>query len=172
MDTAVIELQPTTEADLPDLSALWNDPAVMRFVGFPEGLGRTHVDMEAWLDRLRADPARRHYTVRAPDLGFCGEAYYAIDREHDIATLDIKLRPAAQGRGIGGAALARVLDEVLDGGLASRAYVDPRTWNEPALRLYRRLGFEERERPAWLEPPAADATYLEISAEAWAPRRR
>ena len=121
--------------------------------------------MAAWLGRLRTDASRRHYAIHARDIGFCGEAYYAIDARYDLATLDIKLRPDAQGRGIASHALGHVLSEILDGGLASRAYVHPSRHNAPALRLYERLGFFEAERPAWLEDPAPDALYLEITPE-------
>ncbi len=165
-----IELRPTSEADLPDLMALWNDGRVMAFVGFANGLGATSESMATWLDRLEADASRRHFVIHAPPIGFCGEAYYAIDADHDLATLDIKLRPEAQGRGIASAALTHVLSEVFDGGLAGRAYVDPSRHNTPALRLYERLGFAGALRPPWLEDPARDALYLEIRPETF--RRR
>ncbi|MDQ2673813.1 MAG: GNAT family N-acetyltransferase [Chloroflexota bacterium] len=160
-----IELRRTSEADLPDVMALWNDGRVMAFVGFPNGLGATPESMRAWLGRLEADASRRHFSIHAPGIGFCGEAYYAIDADHDLATLDIKLRPEAQGRGIASAALSQVLSEIFDGGLAGRAYVDPSHHNAPALRLYERLGFVEAVRPPWLDDPAPDAMYFEITPE-------
>ena len=158
-----IELRPTCEADLPDLMALWNDGRVMKFVGFPDGLGATPDSMAAWLGRLRADRSRRHDSIHASDLGFCGEVYVAVDRSRDLATLDIKLRPEAQGRGIASHALALVLEETFKAALAVRAYVDPSGRNERARHLYERLGFVEAERPAWLGPPAPDGLYLEVS---------
>jgi RimJ/RimL family protein N-acetyltransferase len=165
-----IELRRTSEADLLNLMALWNDGRVMAFVGFPHGLGATPESMAAWLHRLRADASRRHFSIHAPDVGFCGEAYYAIDAEHDLATLDIKLRPEAQGRGIALAAMTHLISEIFDDGLAGRAYVDPSRDNAPALRLYQRLGFVDAVRPPWLEDPAPDALYLEITPETY--RRR
>jgi RimJ/RimL family protein N-acetyltransferase len=165
-----IELRRTSERDLPDLMALWNDGRVMAFVGFANGLGATPESMAAWLGRLEADASRRHFSIHAEHLGYCGEAYYAIDADHDLATLDIKLRPEAQGRGIASAALTQVLSEIFDGGLAGRAYVDPSRHNAPALRLYGRLGFVGAVRPPWLQDPAPDALYLEIRPETF--RRR
>ena len=158
-----IELRPTSEADLPDLMALWNDGRVMAFVGYPNGLGATPDSMAAWFRRLVADPSRRHRSIHDPHLGFCGEAYVAVDPSHDLAALDIKLRPEAQGRGIASRALQQVLEEIFAGALAGRAYVDPSRHNERALRLYERLGFVETTRPAWLGPPAPDALYLEVT---------
>jgi RimJ/RimL family protein N-acetyltransferase len=137
----------------------------MAVVGFANGLGATPESMAAWLDRLQADASRRHFVVHAASIGFCGEAYYAIDADHDLATLDIKLRPEAQGRGIASAALSQILAEIFDGDLAGRAYVDPTRHNAPALRLYERLGFVAATRPSWLQDPTPDALYLEITPQ-------
>lgn len=165
-----VELRPTTEADLDDLAALWNDGDVMLHVGFPDGLGATPQHMAAWLERLRADPARRHYSVHTPDLGFCGEVYARIDAANDLAELDIKLRTEAQGRGIARAALGRMISEVFSAGEVSRAYVEPDRRNVAAVALYERLGFLERTRPAHLEPLGAEAVHLEVSRAARACR--
>ncbi len=61
-----------------------------------------------------------------------------VDRRGDeIHLVDIALLPAARGRGIGGALIRRLCEQ---GGRPVRLRVE-RT--NPALRLYRRLGFVE-----------------------------
>jgi ribosomal protein S18 acetylase RimI-like enzyme len=60
--------------------------------------------------------------------------------EREIAVLDISLLPEHRGRGIGTALLRDVLDEAAVAGKRVRVHVER---SNPALRLYRRLGFTE-----------------------------
>ncbi len=62
-----------------------------------------------------------------------------VDRsESDISLIDIALLPAYQRRGIGSALLAELLDEADARPRAISLHVEP---NNPAYRLYARLGF-------------------------------
>lgn len=60
-----------------------------------------------------------------------------------ICVVDIALLPAYCGRGIGSALLQEVLDEARAGNLGVNLHVEP---NNPAQRLYQRLGFRLIER--------------------------
>jgi RimJ/RimL family protein N-acetyltransferase len=147
-----ITVRPTRPADLPDLAALWNDGRVMRWVEYPDGLGIDRAGAEAWLEQLRADPDRRHFVLET-EAGFAGELYYRVERDARRASLDIKLRPEAQGRGIASAGL-RALCELA---FAAEPDVDV-LWVEPsgenlrARHLYDRCGFAPAERPEDLPP--------------------
>ncbi len=149
-------LRRTRPEDLPDLVALWNDSRVMCWVGFPEGLG---VDIHwagEWLERLQADPERHHFVLYAGEMGFCGEAYYALDRRNRRASLDIKLRPEAQGQGLATDALISLIDHIF----ASEPEIEA-VWTEPwpenlaAQRLYARCGLQPAPRPSELGPGAS-----------------
>ena len=64
-----------------------------------------------------------------------------VDRRDDeIHLVDITLLPASRGRGIGGALIVELCREGARGGQPVRLQVERRN---PALRLYRRLGFVE-----------------------------
>jgi RimJ/RimL family protein N-acetyltransferase len=145
-------LRATSEQDLPDLRALWNDGRVMRWVGFPDGLDYDAAAMSRWYDRLRADPRRHHFVIEHPDLGFCGEAYYATDAA-GRAGLDIKLRPAAQGRGIAATALRALIAHVFRvEPHVDEVWAEPARANAAARRLYARCGLRPRLRPVDLPP--------------------
>lgn len=143
-------IRETTAADLPDLGALWADGEVMRYVGFPEGLHHSEDELRRWHERLEASRECRHFVVRDDEVGFCGELFYRV-HEHGRVELDVKLRPAARGRGIATAGLTWLIDLVFDtvpG--AELVYVEPHPDNVKAHRLYARCGLEPVEPPHWV----------------------
>jgi RimJ/RimL family protein N-acetyltransferase len=141
---------------------LWNDGEVMFYVGFPKGLGVTLERLEKWLNGVNQDIFRRHYSIYAEEIGYCGETFYDIDREHDLARLDIKVLPEAQGKGIAAYAFSYVIDQVFRNKLATRAKVDPHPDNKKAWELYAKLGFVSKPRPEFLEK---GPTYLEVTPD-------
>ena len=67
--TTQIQIRRTGREDLPNVQALWANPAVMRFVGFPEGLHETLEYLENdWLPWAQNPPKRQHYSVYADAL--------------------------------------------------------------------------------------------------------
>lgn len=164
-----LEFRLTAQADLPNVQRLWAEPAVMSFVGFPEGLQESLDNLEhQWLPWVQQPPKRQHWSVYDGDE-YCGETFYDVD-ETGLASMDIKLLPAARGRGIAFAALSYALDAAFRVGGAKRAYVDPNPENGKALALYARLGFLPAARPAHLEEPDVPYVYLELTAGNWEAR--
>jgi RimJ/RimL family protein N-acetyltransferase len=144
---------PTTDADLAVLGRLWNDGRVMRWVGFPHGLGIDADGLRRWYDELRADENRRHFVIRDRDGEFCGELSYAVDRAHGRAVLDIKLVPEAQGGGIAAYALSWLVEHLFAREPDVEAvWAEPSPENDASRALYARCSFVERGRPADLPP--------------------
>ncbi len=154
-----LQMKETTKEDLPHIQALWGDGEVMQNVGAPKGIEVTISQLESWLSKIQANPLSKHYSIYEDKLGYCGEAFYAIDTEHDLSTLDIKLLKKARGKGIANAALSYTLDTVFRTGACTKAYVDPNKDNLKAWALYEKLGFVSKPRPEHLEP---SEVYLEI----------
>lgn len=157
-----ITIKETDESDLENIIKLWGNPEVMKFVGFPQGLHKTLANMIDWYKKLKTDDNRKHFSIYAENIGYCGETYYGIDKEHDLAEMDIKLLPCARGKGIAYHALRFSLNEVFSKKLASRAYVDPNPENKKAWNLYYKLGFKDKKRADFL-PDWEYNTYLEIT---------
>jgi RimJ/RimL family protein N-acetyltransferase len=144
-----LRIIPTSETDLESVQALWNDGDVMRFVGFPEGLGMTSSKMMEWYAWLSAGrPQRDHFSIYEDDT-YCGESFYAIDA-HGYASLDIKLVAKARSKGLGQLGLRHAIREAFNQG-AHTVWVDPHPANAKALALYHRLGFKATLRPAHQE---------------------
>lgn len=102
-------------------------------------------EKEAFL-RWQFESQYRHYRQHYPDCEFLviereerpiGRLY--VDRRADqIRLVDIALVSEQRGAGLGTALLRTLLDEGRGSGLPVSIHVE---YNNPALRLYRRLGF-------------------------------
>lgn len=148
-----VTLRTTERGDLNGLLALWNDGRVMQWVGFPVGLGYNAEQMARWFDELQLQPFRHHYVVFDEDGRFGGEIYYAVDREHGRAGLDIKLAPAAQGRGLAADALRTLIRHVFETEPdVMLVWTEPRADNLASKRLYARCGLRPEPRPVDLRP--------------------
>ena len=144
-----VTLRATGEGDLADLMSLWNDGRVMKWVGFPDGLGYDTAKIHEWYGRIQSNSDRHHFVVHAEGIGFCGEAYYAVDRAHSRAGLDIKFRPEAQGQGLATDAQTTLIDLVFEAEPDVEAvWTEPSKENAAARRLYGRCGLAPRLRPS------------------------
>jgi len=145
-------IRSTTEADLPDMMDLWNDGNVMKWVGFPDGAGYDQEKMRDWFARTQSDSNRHHFVVYAEEIGFCGEVFYAVDKIHNRAGLDIKLSPKAQGQGLATDALKTLIHYVFRSEPEVEAvWTEPFAENIAARRLYERCGLRAKPRPSYLE---------------------
>jgi len=137
-----VTLRPRTDADADFLEAVyfahrWEEVAQ---TGWPEPVRLAFLSDQHRLQRL-------HYDQHYPD------ASYAVVEEHgrpigrlytlcsagDMRIMDIGLMPEARGRGLGGALLDAVLRQAPTLG-ASKISIHVEQ-NNPARRLYERLGF-------------------------------
>ncbi len=160
----MIEIRETTKEDIPAVRRLWADGDVMRFVGFPDGLHETEEEMRAWFLWIDSNrPLIDHFSV-FEDGVYCGEAFYAIDKEHgNSAALDVKLFRFARGRGMAAKALSHAIGQALLNG-AEKVWVDPNPQNVKAIALYERLGFVRKDMPPHLIPEGGVPTsiYMEL----------
>ncbi len=89
---------------------------------------------------------QQHFTSAAFDLilkdGEPIGRLYVDRREDEIRLIDIALLPEHRGGGTGGSILREILAEGAASGRLVRIHVEH---NNPAMRLYRRLGFEKIE---------------------------
>jgi len=145
-------LRPTGPEDLIFLETLWNDGEVMRYVGYPKGLGIDEEGMRTWFDRLAENRGRdrEHWIVEVKGEPI-GEAFYRRCDEYcgyrapKMAELDLKLKPQSWGRGYGSNALRTLATYLFAQGFKTLV-VSPNLENKAALRLYERLGFEAKLR--------------------------
>lgn len=134
----------------------------MRYVGYPQGLGIDERGMRGWFARLerRRGVDREHWIVEDEEGEPIGEAYYKAEREYcgyraqRMAQVDLKLARRFWGRGYAGDALRTLIRYLFDKGFEV-IVVSPNLANEAALKLYRRLGFQPKNR-FWAEETGAE----------------
>ena len=84
---------------------------------------------------------------------------------------DIAIRSNARGVGIGRRLLARALARLATGG-ATLVKLEVRATNEPALSLYRSIGFEPIRRVPRYYEDGEDALVMVLDVDDWQARRR
>ncbi|MBS3972931.1 MAG: GNAT family N-acetyltransferase [Erysipelotrichia bacterium] len=135
----MIIIKETETKDLDFLCDLWNNGEVMKWVGFPQGLGKHRDDMNPWFDAISKSGSAKHYSIYN-DSQFSGETFYRI--KDDIAYVDIKLDPKFHGKGIASYALSFCMTQIFINFPNLKVQVDPRITNTQAINLYTRLGFK------------------------------
>lgn len=141
-----IRIRPARHEDLPFLQALWNDGAIMRYQGYPDGMHASLADMERWWQT--AQHARRgisslptpHAIIETIGGAPLGELSYAIDAKNR-AIIDIKISPACQRQGYAAEALNVFLHELFATAGVKKVIVEPSPDNIAARKLLARVGF-------------------------------
>jgi len=142
-----ISLHPITDADMPflfevyastrsDIAMLdWPDEQKTQFLRF-----QFDAQHSSYTNQFKATAEFKQVSfdlIRKNGLAI-GRLY--VQRSvQEIRVIDIALLPQFQGRGIGGALLQALIDEAGERDVPVSIHVQP---NNPALHLYRRLGFE------------------------------
>jgi aminoglycoside 6'-N-acetyltransferase len=130
-------VRPANERDA-DLLVRWHaDPNVARYWDDETFTG------EQILDRLARDEVESFIVEEAGQP----VGYVQAWREGDSGGIDMFLVPDARGRGLGPDAAQALAEELVQRGW-NRVTVDPYTWNDQAVRAWRKAGFvdvEERE---------------------------
>lgn len=143
MMTQEITFRPIRDDDLPLLQRIyastrademamvpWTDEEKEDFLQMQFNAQHTHyqehyADAKFELISIDGKPAGRLYVQR---------------KEDEIRVVDIALLPEYRGSGIGGGIMQDLLDEARAAGKAVRIHVEH---NNPAMRLYQRLGFKK-----------------------------
>ena len=136
-----LSLRPMTDDDLPFVAALFASTRA-------EEVAQTGWPAEQQLAFLtqQHEAQHRHYRTHYPEADWLivqlgGDAIgrlYLVEEDRAFSVIDISLVPEARGHGYGGALLADVLSATDAAGKGVTIYVER---NNPALRLYLRLGF-------------------------------
>lgn len=137
--------RPITDADLPFLEKLYGSTRALEMAVVPWSFE----EKQAFLaQQFHAQHVfyQEHFSAAAFDLlllhGEPAGRLYLDRREDEIRVIDIALLPEHRGKGLGEALMRGVLEEAGSQGKMVRIHVER---NNPAMRLYDRLGFRRIE---------------------------
>lgn len=137
-------LRDATRADAKQLTAWWNDGAVMAHAGFPNGLGTT-------VDEVAAGLGEGALILEESGMPI-GEAGYRITGG-GIAEIGIKIcNSKCQNRGIGRRVLSMLIRYLFDNGF-TKIILDTNLTNRRAQHVYESLGFRKLRvnKDAWTD---------------------
>jgi RimJ/RimL family protein N-acetyltransferase len=141
--TVSLRLVPLAEEHLRDVSALLDDPDVLRFTRLPVPPPPDYA--RQWLDRYEAgrrDGAREAFAALDEDGRFLGVALAVdIDRDAREVELGYIVAPAARGRGVAVAMLAQLTRWAFAEAQALRIYLIIDVENVASARVAERCGY-------------------------------
>lgn len=162
-----VELTLLRPEDSPRLYEWINDRALVTLSAPYRRVSQAEHD--AWFEQVRHRDDLRIFAIREEGrlVGTC--QLHSIHSAHRSAELQIRIGdPESRGRGIGTAATARLLEIGFRELGLHRVYLHVFATNEPARRLYERLGFRvegmQREA-AWIEGAWVDVMLMAILAD-------
>ncbi|MEM9304964.1 MAG: GNAT family N-acetyltransferase [Pseudomonadota bacterium] len=136
-------LRPMTEADLDFLARLYASTRSEEMAQVPWS-AEQKADFLAFQFTAQHTHYQEHFAAASFDVvevdGVAAGRLYVERREDEIRLIDIALLPDFRGRGIGSELLGDLIDEAIRAALPLRIHVEH---NNPAMRLYQRLGFEK-----------------------------
>ncbi|RQP23425.1 GNAT family N-acetyltransferase [Albitalea terrae] len=134
--------RPMVPGDLEFLQGLYASTraAEMAATGWTEAQCRQFLDGQFELQHhyYQAHHAGADFLLLSRGAQPIGRLYWR-ERDDTASLIDVSLLPAERGRGIGSALMHLLVQRADERGLAIELHVEP---DNPALRLYRRFGFD------------------------------
>ena len=157
-----VAYRPMTDDDLPFVADLYASTRAeeVAATGWPPEVQSAFLRQqhEAQHRHYRAFYAPAEWLIIEREGRPIGRVYLA-DLEDSIRVIDISLVPASRGSGIGGAIMNDIVDQARARSMSVSIHVEK---NNPARRLYQRLGFAAvadkgvYDLMEWKAPPSAD----------------
>lgn len=137
-----------------NIRALWENGLVMRYVGFPDGLGWSQAKFDSMWPSLRDDPKALRLALENNSGRFLGEAMISSPGSDGFCQPDLKLLPEFWGKGLAYEAWQTILERSWARWPEAGFLVTPNIENSRAIDLYKRLGFEfDGEEQSWQPSP-------------------
>ncbi len=136
-----------------NIRALWENGEVMRYVGYPDGLGWSQTKFDSEWPSLQDDPKALRLAVEDNTGRFLGEAMISSPGNDSFCQPDLKLLPEFWGKGLAFEAWQTIMDRSWARWPEAGILVTPNVENARAIELYNRLGFDfDGDEQTWHSP--------------------
>lgn len=175
-----VSLRPLSRGDRDAIRRWMADPAVIRFTVLVPGPEYAPVTPYApaaadrYLETLLGDPARRSFAICVDGHHVGNVGLKDVDLSRRRAECFIELGEAGlRGLGIGREAMKELLEYAFEGLCLDEVRLGVFEFNEPAIRLYRRLGFcfAGRYGLHYAQARFWEVLAMVLTEEAWRRRR-
>jgi RimJ/RimL family protein N-acetyltransferase len=176
-ETPRLRVRVATDGDAGFIVALWSDPRVMRFVGFPTGIPTAGADVARRL--RRRDGLSALLIAEEIETGHpIGQCLLGEPDADGVSQPDIKLMPARWGQGYGRELWAALIDQSFLRSTCAVVRGTPNVANAASIRMQEAAGMR-RVRGGVSEFPESMRAYTEsvpyyvyeITRDEWADRR-
>jgi 2-hydroxy-3-keto-5-methylthiopentenyl-1-phosphate phosphatase len=133
--------------------SLWESGEVMRFAGYPSGLGWTRARYDQYWKAKENDKRSIHLALENSAGLFMGEAFMAFPNDNAECHHDLKLLPQFWGQGLAFEAWNIILEKAKSRWPDSTSVVTPSIENKRAIKLYSKLGFQFDSEIELYTPP-------------------
>jgi RimJ/RimL family protein N-acetyltransferase len=176
-ETPRLVVRAATSDDASFIASLWNDPRVMRYVGFPRGIPTAAEDVPRRIDRGKGLDALLVARLRASGEPI-GQCMLGTPNSLGISEPDIKLHPSFWGRGYGRELWAALIDQLFLHSSCAVVRGTPNVANVASIRMQdsagmARVGEGVSKFPASMRAFTAAVPYFvyEIARDEWRSRR-
>ncbi len=154
---------------------LWNNPEVMKNVGFPEGLGVTREDISRLIQKKNGSvPDALLVVIRKLDGVAIGECKLGSLDEYGISNTDVKLLPEFWGRGYGTEIKRGLVTYLFEKTSCKAVRATPNIENRASQKMQERVGARlvgsgVYKFPSNMRQKTRDVQYLEylLTREDW-----
>jgi ribosomal-protein-alanine N-acetyltransferase len=129
------------DQDIDFFLRLWNDPQVMRFVGFPYGLELSRAQVQAVLERpAQSGLNGRLVAMRRSDGAIVGECKLGEPDSDGLSETDVKLLPEFWGQGYGTEIKRGLLRYLFTHTECKIVQATPNVLNQASIRMQEAVG--------------------------------
>ena len=138
-----MNLRPFATADFAELMTWFpTEASLIQWGGPTMTFPLDHAQLAAMLAEGQSVPPARRLWVAVHDGTIVGHAQVALDHRHGVARLSrVSIAPSRRGQGLAHRFLVRIIEHTFVDLNIERLELVVYTFNEAALKTYRRLGF-------------------------------
>lgn len=175
VETARLLIRLAELEDAAFICSLWNDPRVMRFVGFPHGLGESEERLRANIAQRGDSEFRQLLIVALKESGQrIGQCKMELPDSDGISETDVKLHPDFWGNRYGVEVKRALLDHIFTHTACRVVQASPNIENTASIKMQEAVGGMRMGEKTYEFPEAmreattpVHAAIYQVSREIW-----